>query len=73
MSIKVGETSKLEITLPTSLELIKTFMHQTKAQAIGAVTATYEVGNPSISIIGKNGKVKILKLYWRLQNNRIVK
>lgn len=60
-TLKAGSSSKISISLPTSLQKVTRFADGTKSSAIGAVKVKYQSSNKNTVKIDKNGKLVAVK------------
>ena len=57
----VDRDGRMEISLPTTLELVATLKDKTSNPAIGAVTVTYKSSNKKIATVDSKGKITAVK------------
>ena len=55
-----GETIRIALKLPATLELVKSLDDPTSSSALGAVTVSYSSSNKKVAVVDAQGKVKAI-------------
>ncbi|SFS00788.1 tandem-95 repeat protein [Anaeromicropila populeti] len=55
--LKLGQSTKVKVTLPVTLQSVKSLKSKTDSSAIGAATVSYSSSNKQVATVNKSGQI----------------